>query len=124
MDRPDLPWRGPETGKKRYHSESVKGTKAQAERRLTELLRQVDTGSYVEPTHLTIAEYLEQWMRDYAETLLSQCTFERMGHSTIAITANVYPHVLPTVQQEAAQRFGDAWSGIETSEKSGNGKLD
>ena len=36
----------PTTGKKRYYSESVKGTKAQAQRRLTELLRQVDIGTY------------------------------------------------------------------------------
>ena len=38
----------PNTGKKRYHSEAVRGTKAQAERRLTELQRQLDTGSSVE----------------------------------------------------------------------------
>ena len=35
----------PTTGKKRYRSESVKGTMAIAQRRLTELLRQLDTGT-------------------------------------------------------------------------------
>ena len=41
-------------------------------------------------------------------------TSERLGHSTIAITADLYSHVLPTIQEEAARSLGDAWSGIET----------
>ena len=39
----------PKTGKKRYYSEAVKGTKTLAQRRLTELLRETDTGIFVEP---------------------------------------------------------------------------
>ena len=66
----------PETGKKRYHSETVKGAKYQAQRRLTELLRQVDTGTFVEPSTLTVGEYLRQWLRDYAETHVRQRTWE------------------------------------------------
>ena len=54
--------RDPITGKKRYHSKAVKGTKAQAERRLTELQRQVDTGTYADPSPLTVAEYLREWL--------------------------------------------------------------
>ena len=34
---------------------------------------------------------------------------ERLGHSSIAITADLYSHVAPTVQREAAERFGAAW---------------
>ena len=55
----------PKTGKKHYHSEAVKGTKALAQRRLTELLREVDTGTFVEPIRLTVAKYFEQWLRDH-----------------------------------------------------------
>ena len=54
--------RDPITGKKRYHSEAVKGTKAQAERRRTELQREVDTGTYADPSPLTVADYLREWM--------------------------------------------------------------
>ena len=35
---------------------------------------------------------------------------ERLGHSSIAITANIYSHVLPSVQQEAVDRFGAQWN--------------
>jgi integrase len=32
---------------------------------------------------------------------------ERMGHSTIAMTLDVYSHVLPSMQQEAAVKIDD-----------------
>ena len=66
----------PKTGKKQYHSEAVKGTKALAQRRLTELLRDVDTGTFAEPTRLTVAKYLEQWLRDSAGPRVSSRTLE------------------------------------------------
>ena len=34
---------------------------------------------------------------------------ERLGHSSVGITLNLYSHVLPTVQEGAAERFGVAW---------------
>ena len=66
----------PETGRKRYHSETVKGSWSQAQRRLTEVLREMDTGTFVEPSRLSFGEYMEQWLRDYAETHVRQRTFE------------------------------------------------
>ncbi len=32
---------------------------------------------------------------------------QRMGHSTIAMTLDVYSHVLPSMQQEAAEKIDD-----------------
>ena len=66
----------PETGKNHYHSEAVKGTKALDQRRLTEFLREVDTGNFVEPTRLTVAEYFEQWLRDSAGPRVASRTLE------------------------------------------------
>lgn len=34
---------------------------------------------------------------------------ERLGHSTIAITMDIYAHVLPTTQQDAADSIGDVF---------------
>ena len=66
----------PTTGKKRYHSEAVKGTKAKAERRRTELLRQVDTDSFVEPSGLTVGEYLLKWLRESVKGRVKNRTYE------------------------------------------------
>ena len=32
---------------------------------------------------------------------------ERLGHSTVAMTLDVYSHVLPSMQQEAASKIDD-----------------
>ena len=34
---------------------------------------------------------------------------ERLGHSSIAITADLYSHVLPSVQRDAVSQFGSEW---------------
>ena len=38
---------------------------------------------------------------------------ERLGHSSIAITGDIYSHVLPSVQREAAESFGAGWRDSE-----------
>jgi integrase len=35
---------------------------------------------------------------------------ERLGHSSISVTADVYAHVIPGMQESAAKRFDDAFS--------------
>ena len=52
----------PATGKYRYQWVSVKGTKKDAEKRLLELLHQLDTGTFVNPGKTTLAEYLQRWL--------------------------------------------------------------
>lgn len=61
----------PATGKRKQQWISVKGTKKEAEKRLAEILHQLDTGMFVKPGKTTLAEYLEGWLRDYAWPNLS-----------------------------------------------------
>jgi integrase len=37
---------------------------------------------------------------------------ERLGHSTITMTMDVYSHVLPSMQQEAAEKIDDMFKGL------------
>lgn len=67
--------RDPETGRKRYHSESVRGSRAAAERRLTELQRSLDTGTLTSTPACTVAEYLHGWLRDYVAPLRRSSTW-------------------------------------------------
>ena len=52
----------PDSGRKRYKTEVVRGTKREAQKRLTELLGQLDTGTYVEPSKETVEGFLHQWL--------------------------------------------------------------
>ena len=50
----------------------------------------------------------------HASLMLSQnvptkIVSERLGHSSIGITADLYSHVLPGIQQGAADTFGETW---------------
>ena len=69
--------RDPETGKRKQQWISIKGTKKDAERRLSELLIQLDNGTYIKPGKSTLAEFLKLWLRDYAKPNLSPRGFER-----------------------------------------------
>lgn len=49
----------------------------------------------------------------HATILLSQnihpkVVSERLGHSTVRITLDIYSHVLPNIQEEAARKFDEA----------------
>jgi len=68
--------RDPQTGKKKYQWQSVKGTKRQAEQVLADLLHRLDTGDFIKPTRRTVGDFLRQWVRDYAWGNLSPRTAE------------------------------------------------
>jgi len=55
--------RDPETGKRRYLWRSVKGSKRDAEAMLTRLLAQVDTGTDLLPSKLTVEQFSHEWLK-------------------------------------------------------------
>ncbi|MEC4688648.1 MAG: tyrosine-type recombinase/integrase [Nitrospirota bacterium] len=69
--------RDPVTGKRRQLWRSVKGTKREAEAMLVRLLHERDSGIDIQPGRLTVGEYLERWLEDYASHNVSPRTHER-----------------------------------------------
>lgn len=51
-----------DAGKRRYLNNTVRGTKKEAQRLLTKMLREHDTGELVEPSRQTVGKYLERWL--------------------------------------------------------------
>ena len=66
----------PATGKRRRQWVTFKRSKREAERRLVELVHQSDTAGFVKPSRMTLGEFLEQWLRDYAATNVRARTLE------------------------------------------------
>jgi integrase len=56
--------RDPATGKRRRKWHSFRGTKRQAQDERTRLLAELNSGSYVEPSKATFAQFLDQWLDD------------------------------------------------------------
>ena len=44
----------------------MRGTKKEAEARLAQMLHEVNTGAFVEPAKMSVAEYLKRWLSEYA----------------------------------------------------------
>lgn len=98
--------RDPSTGKRKQQWVSVKGTKKEAEKRLSELLNQLDNGVYMKPGKTTIAEFLEKWIRDYSWANLAPRTAEGYEH---IIRRHIIPSlgkmVLTQLKPEHIQRY-------------------
>ena len=78
------------TGKRQRRFHSFKGTKREAQAELTRLLASAAAGSYVDPSKTSVAEFLDQWLNDWASTNVSPKTFERYQQ---IVRLNVVPHI-------------------------------
>ena len=54
--------RDPATGKRLSRYITFRGTKREAQAELNRLLNRRNEGTYVDPTKMTLAEYLEHWL--------------------------------------------------------------
>jgi integrase len=64
-------------GRRRYHVETVHGTKKAADAVLTERLGSVDKGTFVEANKTTVAAYLDHWLDNVAALAVTPKTLER-----------------------------------------------
>ena len=79
-----------ETGKRKQHWRTVKGTKREADRALREILLTLEKGTYVKPDRLTVTEWLKQWLDSY----VAMHTTPRTQESYRSI---IYKHLIPSL---------------------------
>ncbi|GAB6138012.1 tyrosine-type recombinase/integrase [Halanaerobaculum tunisiense] len=68
--------RDPITGKRKRIYKTVNGTKKEAEKEMHKLAHEVETGAYIEPSEMTVKDFLLQWFEDYCESNLAPSTLE------------------------------------------------
>src|SRR5262249_51728525 len=66
-----------DSGKRRQKTVTVRGTKKEAEARRSQMINEINTGAFVEPSKMTVAEYLNRWLSEYAKQNVAGKTFER-----------------------------------------------
>jgi integrase len=64
-------------GKRQSRYVSFKGTKRDAQAELTRLLAETNSGAYVDPSKVGLAEFLDRWARDWVPANVSPKTGER-----------------------------------------------
>ena len=82
--------RDPATGKRKRIVRRVEGRKADAEAVLEQLKAELRQGTYVEPSKMTVAEWLHTWLHEYKKLELRPTTWE----SYEVIIRN---HLVPTI---------------------------
>lgn len=87
----------PATGRRRQKWHSGYRTKRDAERARVDLLSKLDRGEYVEPTHQTFAEFLEEWLRAIEPTVRPS-TFDSYARN---VRNHVIAHVGSTRRPES-----------------------
>jgi len=110
------------TGKERHKWHSVRGTRRDAQRELARLLHETNTGSYVEPARMSVSEFLDRWLADYAKPKVSPKTYERYqemidGH----IRPTLGSYLLPKLGPLHVQTFY-SWA-LAKGRKDGKGGL-
>ena len=68
--------RDPTTGKRKQQWVTVRGTKKEAEKKLAELQHELNTGSFVKPSKLTVGDFLQRWLNDYVYPHVRAATAE------------------------------------------------
>jgi integrase len=61
-------------GKQQFHHKTIHGTKRDADRYLVAARREMDLGVFVEPSAMSVNEYLDRWLRDAARPRVSRRT--------------------------------------------------
>jgi integrase len=64
------------TGKRRYHNATVRGTKKDAQRYMNGILREIDLGSFAEPSKLSLKEFIDRWLNDSAKPAVRERTYK------------------------------------------------
>ena len=92
-----------ETGKRRTITKTVHGSEADADVKLTEILRERDTGSAIDPSKTTLGQYLDQWLD---EIQVEPKTLERyrglIGHQ-------IKPHLGTAILQDLKPAAVKSW---------------
>jgi len=97
--------RDPTTQKRKQQWVSVKGTKKDADRKLAEMLHQVDTGGYVKPARISVGDYLHQWLGDYARVHVRARTLEGYNDRAKHLIADLGAIPLGELRADHIQRY-------------------
>jgi integrase len=94
--------RDPLTGRRITKYVTVRGTKRKAQEELTRLLSQRNDGTYIDPTRMTVAEYLRHWLEADIDRRVAARTAAR--HRGI-VEKNIIPKLghVPVRKLTAAQ---------------------
>ena len=64
-----------EEGKRKYHSKTIKGGPKEAQKYLNKVLREKDTGEFIEPSKEYFNTFIDNWLKNTAKPRISEKTY-------------------------------------------------
>jgi len=109
------------TGKRITRYQSFKGTKREAQTELIRLMDAVRRGDYIDPSKVTVSEFLDRWEKDWAANNVSPKTRERFSQ---LIAHQVQPHLgnMP-IQKLRALHLNELYASLLRNGRVGGGEL-
>jgi len=104
-------------GERKRLYRTVEGTKKEAERVMTQLLSELHQGTLIEPSKLSVQEYLRSWMKTYVEPNLSPTTIDGYG-------VNIEKHIIPSIGHLRLQELSPLHLQRFYSDKLKSGRVD
>lgn len=110
------------TGKRHRHFETVEGGKRNAQRRVYELLLNIEKNTYIKPVKLTVSQFLEDWLRDYVSIHTAPKTRERYEEIVrLHLIPALGSILLSALQPQQIQRYYS--HALEHGRRDGKGGL-
>ncbi len=109
-------------GKRKQRWVTVHGKKKDADKELARLLHELNTGNYVEPSKMTLKEYLERWLQDYAKPKVVGTTYERYEEIVRVHLTPALGHLLLSKLQPLDIQSYYSWA-LQNGRKDGRGGL-
>jgi len=94
------------TGKRKISLITVRGTKREAQAELTRQLAALDGGAFVEPSKVTVADWLARWLDDKAALYVSAKTLERYRE---LVSGQIVPHLGAVCLQKLRPAEIESW---------------
>jgi integrase len=113
--------RDPATGKRKRKWHRFEGTKREAQVECARLISEMKGGTYLEPSKITLAEYLERWL-DHAKSKVSPRTYERYCE---IVRKNIIPALgaIHLTKLRPAQIAGAYTNALASGRRDGRGDL-
>ncbi|MFC2060135.1 tyrosine-type recombinase/integrase [Chloroflexota bacterium] len=86
--------KNPQTGKYESYYETFHGNRTEAQKRLRQVLTELDKGIFTKPSKTTVADYLNTWLQDYCKPSLSPRTLQLYSYICRV-------HVIPAIGKVA-----------------------
>lgn len=107
-----------DTGERKTRYVTFRGGKREAQRKLTELLDQVNKGSFIDPSKLSLGEFLGRW-ESWAATQVSAKTLERYKE---LLAHHVRPHLgARAIQKLRTVDFAELYGRLQQPKPEGAG---